>query len=137
MRSLQYPILSLSPLLLSISLTRSPPHPSPLTPHPSPLSLALYPLLSLHPCQLKAASDYEERSAVRRALRQLKKEQGRPVGRPQREATYNRFAGTSATATKSVAPKSYIGKEGSSGKASVRGRERERERERERGRGSV
>lgn len=69
---------------------------------------------------MKTATDYEERSAIRKALRQLKKEQGKPVGRTRREATYNRFAGTTSTAAKSVVPKSYIAKEAGSGKASVR-----------------
>ena len=98
---------SLSPPLFP----SSPPPPLPFLPPPS-----LPPPLPLPSSQLKAASDYEERSAIRKALRQLKKEQGRPVGRPtRREATYNRFAGRSSTSTsanKPVVPSgSYLGKE--------------------------
>lgn len=63
--------------------------------------------------QLKAASDYEERSAIRKALRQLKKEQGRPVGRQsKRKATYNRFAGRALSTSKpAVTPHQFYGKE--------------------------
>lgn len=63
--------------------------------------------------QLKAASDYDERSAIRKALRQLKKEQGRPVGRQsKREATYNRFAGRALSTSKpAVTPHKYYGTE--------------------------
>ena len=83
----------------------------------SPHSLSPH---SLSP-QLQEASDYEKRSAIRKALRQLKKDQGRTVGSVHRKraATYNRFAGTTATTNKAVTPKSFIGKE-KGGEESVR-----------------
>ena len=59
--------------------------------------------------QMKEASSYDERAAIRKAIRQLKKEQGRPVGRAtRREATYNRFAGRNTAATATATPRSYI-----------------------------
>lgn len=62
---------------------------------------------------MNEAANYEERAVIRKALRQLKREQGKPVGRTtRREATYNRFAGKSSTTTKTVVGKSFIAKEG-------------------------
>lgn len=59
--------------------------------------------------QLAAATSYEERSAIRKAIRQLKKERGEQIGRVQKKgvAGYNRFAATTAPRS-TQAPKSYI-----------------------------
>lgn len=55
------------------------------------------------------AESYEERSAIRQALRRKKKERGENVGRsrPRGNSVYNRFAGSTAPA-KQAKPKNFI-----------------------------
>ena len=52
---------------------------------------------------------YEERSAIRQAIRRKKKDRGENVGRARARgnSVYNRFAGSTAQ-TKQVAPKNYV-----------------------------
>ena len=59
--------------------------------------------------QLDAAESYEERSAIRQAIRKLKKQRGESVGHHKRKggSVYNRFAGAGQTPKKFV-PKSFI-----------------------------
>lgn len=59
--------------------------------------------------QANDAESYEERSAIRQALRRKKKERGENVGRsrPRGNSVYNRFAGSTAPA-KQAKPKNFI-----------------------------
>lgn len=49
--------------------------------------------------KVSEATSYEERAALRQALRKRKKDKGEPVGRvkPRGNSVYNRFAGSTAT----------------------------------------
>lgn len=56
---------------------------------------------------MAAAESYEERSLLRKALRQKKKERGeQPIKRNTKGSTYNRFAATSRSTT--ATPKNYV-----------------------------
>lgn len=59
--------------------------------------------------QANDAESYEERSAIRQALRRKKKERGENVGRsrPRGNSVYNRFAGSTAPA-KQAKPKNFV-----------------------------
>ena len=59
--------------------------------------------------QANEAESYEERSAIRQALRRKKKDRGENVGRsrPRGNSVYNRFAGSTAPA-KQAKPKNFV-----------------------------
>ena len=63
--------------------------------------------------QANEAESYEERSAIRQALRRKKKGRGENVGRsrPRGNSVYNRFAGSTAPA-KQAKPKNFVIAEG-------------------------
>ena len=70
----------------------------------------IYVLLRNKYCvQANEAESYEERSAIRQALRRKKKDRGENVGRVRARgnSVYNRFAGSTAT-TKQLTPKNYV-----------------------------
>ena len=65
--------------------------------------------LLLYLSQLAEAESYEDRSAIRQAIRKLKKQRGENVGLQKKKggSVYNRFAGAQHTPKKFI-PKSFI-----------------------------
>ena len=70
--------------------------------------------------QASEAESYEERSAIRQALRRKKKDRGENVGRSRARgnSVYNRFAGSTAP-PKQTPPKNYVIGEGESAATST------------------